>query len=134
MHLKVKFLSEFLYTYVTNGQICDQMSLLLFLHYLFHLKGEAPVDPTVGFLPPNNGTTGQGFVTFTVRAKQQLGTLPIIDANASIIFDQNEPIDTPPIFNTVSIHPNIPSIGCKRLTPIICSYLISSCLYFALLL
>ncbi|MCG8625113.1 MAG: hypothetical protein MJE68_24335, partial [Proteobacteria bacterium] len=24
--------------------------------------GEPPIDPTVGFLPPNNGTTGQGFV------------------------------------------------------------------------
>ena len=63
--------------------------------------GEAPADPSVGFLPPNNGTTGQGFVTFTVRAKQELGPLPRVDAKASIIFDQNEPIETPPIFNTV---------------------------------
>ena len=27
-----------------------------------------------------------------------------IDAEASIVFDQNEPIKTPPIFNTVSIY------------------------------
>lgn len=136
MHLKVKFLSELLNTSIPiYGQMCEQMSLFLFSHYLFHLiKGEAPVDPTVGFLPPNNGTTGQGFVTFTVRAKQQLGTLPVIDAKASIIFDQNEPIDTPPIFNTVSVNPNIPSIGCKILTPLIRSCLISSCLYFTLFL
>ena len=60
------------------------------------------MDPTVGFLPPNNGTTGQGFVTFIVRAKQRVGSLSRIDAEAAIIFDQNEPIDTPPIFNTVS--------------------------------
>ena len=66
--------------------------------------GEPPVDPSVGFLPPNNGTDGQGYVTFTIRPKQQVSSLSRIDARATIIFDQNEPIDTPPIFNTVHIH------------------------------
>ena len=66
--------------------------------------GEPPVDPSVGFLPPNNGTDGQGYVTFTIRPKQQVSSLSRIDARATIIFDQNEPIDTPPIFNTVYIH------------------------------
>jgi len=66
-------------------------------------EGEPPLDPSIGFLPPNNGTTGQGFVSFTVRAHQQVPSLSTIDAKASIVFDQNEPIDTPPIFNTVSI-------------------------------
>ena len=66
--------------------------------------GEPPVDPSVGFLPPNNDTDGQGYVTFTVRPKQQVSSLSRIDARATIIFDQNEPIDTPPIFNTVHIH------------------------------
>ena len=68
--------------------------------------GEPPVDPSVGFLPPNNDTDGQGYVTFTVRPKQQVSSLSRIDARATIIFDQNEPIDTPPIFNTVHIHPH----------------------------
>ena len=71
------------------------------LYYACPDAGEPPVDPSIGFLPPNNGTTGQGFVTFTVRAKQRVGRLSRIDAEAAIIFDQNEPIDTPPIFNTV---------------------------------
>jgi len=65
-------------------------------------EGEPPLDPSIGFLPPNNGTTGQGFVSFTVRADQQVPSLSTIDAKASIVFDQNEPIETPPIFNTVS--------------------------------
>jgi hypothetical protein len=65
-------------------------------------SGEEPVDPTVGFLPPNNGTTGQGYVTFRVRVNQDVETLSRIDAEANIFFDQNEPIATPPIFNTVN--------------------------------
>ena len=64
--------------------------------------GEIPDDPLIGFLPPNNGTTGQGFVRFRVRPLQQVEPLARIDANASIIFDRNEPILTPPIFNTVN--------------------------------
>ena len=68
----------------------------------FPMTGEAPDDPRTGFLPPNNGTTGQGYVTFTARLKKNLPPLTRIDAKASIYFDKNEPIDTPPIFNTVS--------------------------------
>jgi hypothetical protein len=67
------------------------------------LTGEAPTDPTVGFLPPNNGTSGQGYVTFTMKPKQDTPHLSIIHANASIYFDQNEPIDTPNIANTVNL-------------------------------
>ena len=65
------------------------------------LAGEPPDDPRIGFLPPNNGTTGQGFVTFTVGLKKNLPSLTRIDAQANIYFDKNEPIETPPIFNTV---------------------------------
>ena len=56
----------------------------------------------MGFLPPNNGTNGQGFVEFSVRPKRDVQSLVVIDAEATIYFDENEPIDTPPIFNTVS--------------------------------
>ena len=65
------------------------------------LAGEPPDDPRIGFLPPNNGTTGQGFVTFTVGLKKNLPSLTRIDAQANIYFDKNEPIETPSIFNTV---------------------------------
>ena len=73
--------------------------------------GEAPDDPLTGFLPPNNGTTGQGYVTFTVRQKKNLPSLSRIDAKASIYFDKNEPIDTPPIFNTVQTYLEIEAIA-----------------------
>lgn len=68
------------------------------------------MDPTFGFLPPNNGTTGQGFVMFSIRPVDQVESLSRIDAEATIIFDQNEPIDTPPIFNTVSVTNIVSSI------------------------
>ena len=67
------------------------------------LTGQPPSDPSVGFLPPNpiNGTEGQGFVTYTIRPRKDAETLSTVDAKASIVFDMNEPIDTPPVFNTV---------------------------------
>jgi RHS repeat-associated protein len=64
--------------------------------------GEQPVDASVGFLPPDDGTgRGDGFVSYTVRPRRTAVTGDIIDAQASIIFDTEEPIDTPPILNTL---------------------------------
>jgi subtilase family serine protease len=64
--------------------------------------GEKPIDALTGFLPTNdeNGS-GEGFVSYTVRAKRAVDTATVIDAEARIIFDTEEPIDTPPIFNTL---------------------------------
>ncbi|MEM9825059.1 MAG: CARDB domain-containing protein [Planctomycetota bacterium] len=64
--------------------------------------GEIPDDPRVGFLPPNlMPPEGDGFVNYSIRPKRTVVTGDIIDAEARIIFDINEPIDTPPIFNTL---------------------------------
>ncbi|MBE9160631.1 putative Ig domain-containing protein [Nodosilinea sp. LEGE 06152] len=70
--------------------------------------GEIPVNPLIGFLPPDNPTTenpdgglGDGFVNYTVKAKRDVTTGAVIDAKATIVFDTEEPIDTPPIFNTI---------------------------------
>ena len=78
---------------------------MYFILYTCHFEGQQPTDPSIGFLPPNpeNGTEGQGYVTFSVRPKRDTPDLAVIDAEARIIFDQNDPIDTPPIFNTVTI-------------------------------
>ena len=70
----------------------------------FYHPGEQPVDPSIGFLPPNNNvSSGQGFVTFSIKIASGVMSEAVIDAEASIIFDTKEPIDTPPIFNTVSM-------------------------------
>lgn len=63
---------------------------------------QKPLDGSLGFLQPNdeNGI-GEGFVTFTVNPRRQLASGTVIDAAATIVFDTEAPIDTPPIFNTL---------------------------------
>ncbi len=64
--------------------------------------GELPFNPMVGLLPINDSTgRGNGFVKYTVRPKETSKTGDIVNAKARIIFDQNDPIDTPPIHNTI---------------------------------
>ncbi len=70
--------------------------------------GEIPVDPNLGFLPPNKDPEtgekdgrGEGFVSYTVKPKRTVSTGDIIDAQATIVFDTEGPIDTPPYFNTL---------------------------------
>ena len=64
--------------------------------------GEIPQDPSIGFLPPNNDTgIGDGFVNYTIRPGRNVTTGTVIDALATIVFDNEAPIDTPPIFNTL---------------------------------
>lgn len=59
-------------------------------------------DPRAGFLPPNViGNEGEGQVLFTVRPKENLTTGTAIRNKARIIFDTNEPIDTPEWLNTI---------------------------------
>ena len=48
------------------------------------LTGFPPTDPNAGFLPPNNGTTGQGYVTFKIGLKKDVAHLSKIYENASI--------------------------------------------------
>ena len=70
------------------------------------ISGQAPANPRIGFLPPNseNGTDGQGFIAYSIKPLKNASSRSVIDAMASIIFDQNKPINTPPIFNTVSLN------------------------------
>ncbi len=66
------------------------------------ITGDIPLDPFAGFLPPNDEEhRGEGFVTYTIRPRSDAPTGARIDAEATIVFDDNEPIDTPAIFNTL---------------------------------
>jgi uncharacterized repeat protein (TIGR01451 family) len=59
-------------------------------------------DPLAGFLPPNvTSPEGQGSVLFTMMPKQDLPTGTEIRNEATIVFDQNAPINTPEWFNTL---------------------------------
>lgn len=67
---------------------------------------DLPVDPFVGFLPPDKNTPeGQGYVTYFVRSRVDAPTGTRIEAQASIVFDTNAPIETPVIFNTIDAGP-----------------------------
>ncbi len=56
-----------------------------------------------GFLPPNVNGSGEGFVRYTIEPNANLPTGTAFDAQASIVFDTNEPIVTPRVINTVDI-------------------------------
>ena len=64
--------------------------------------GQKTADALIGFLPPNDEeSVGEGFVTYTIRPDADAETGAVIDAQATIVFDTEAPIDTPPIFNTL---------------------------------
>ena len=64
--------------------------------------GEFTRDPLDGFLPPNNANhDGEGFVKFRIRPRSGLPTGTVIPNIATIVFDWNEPIDTPLVYVTM---------------------------------
>lgn len=83
------------------------------------LTGLQPSDPLLGMLPVNDTITrkGEGFVSFTVEARSNSLTRDTIFATADIIFDINETIATPEIFNVIDAFPpvsqldNLPAIS-----------------------
>ena len=85
--------------------------------------GEQPLDADVGFLPINDATgRGEGFVSYTIRARSTVVTGTRIDAGlvdedndfrASIVFDTQGPILTPSVFNTLDA--NKPSSAVEAL-------------------
>jgi streptogramin lyase len=67
---------------------------------------DVPDDPLAGFLPPNqNAPEGEGFVSYTVRPLSHLVTGTVVNAQATVIFDVNQPINTPLRFNTIDALP-----------------------------
>ena len=64
--------------------------------------GQLTRDPIAGFLPPNDPAgSGEGSVSYLVLAQDALATGDTIDAQARIVFDVNDPIDTPVWTNTI---------------------------------
>jgi|GEM_PF-704299 len=65
--------------------------------------GLPPNDPQTGFLPVNDTNThlGEGFVTFTIKPKSSDITGDSVLAQAKIVFDINESINTNKWFNKV---------------------------------
>jgi RHS repeat-associated protein len=66
------------------------------------VTGDLVADALAGFLPPNTTSPqGEGFVRYSVTPKAGLTDGTRIDADATIVFDLNPPIDTPAIHHTI---------------------------------
>jgi hypothetical protein len=64
--------------------------------------GDWPADPLAGFLPPNDETgRGDGYIRFSIWPVADLEDGVIIENQASIVFDVNEPIITNVAVNTI---------------------------------
>ncbi len=64
--------------------------------------GDKPLEALTGFLATNNAEgIGEGFVKYSIRPRPDADTRNIVDSEATIVFDTEGPIDTPPIFNTL---------------------------------
>ncbi len=64
--------------------------------------GEEPIDPTIGFLEPDNAAgAGEGFVTYTITPDSTATTGDIVNAVATVVFDTQAPLNTPTILNTL---------------------------------
>ena len=73
---------------------------------------DIPIDPSVGFLPPDDSNRdGEGFVSYTVQPKGGAATGTVSSAKATVIFDQNAPINTQTIVNTIDSSPPTSSIS-----------------------
>jgi hypothetical protein len=65
--------------------------------------GLAPSNPQLGLLPVNDPKThkGEGFASFTIAPRKTAPTGDSVLAKAAIVFDLNETIATPQIFNVI---------------------------------
>ena len=70
--------------------------------------GWLPEDFMQGILYPNDDTgRGEGYIGYTVKPKTDLATGTEITNKATIVFDWNDPIDTPLVLNTIDA--NVPA-------------------------
>jgi hypothetical protein len=80
-------------------------------------------DPLAGFLSPNvNPPEGEGRVLFSVMPKKNLSTGATICNRASIVFDVNEPIDTPQWCNTIDQTPPTSKVSALAATQTVTSF------------
>jgi hypothetical protein len=80
--------------------------------------GLVPSDASLGFLLVNDSLhRGEGFVSFTIEPNKNSNTEDSIKAVADIVFDLNESILTPEIFNTIDAVAPVSSVDSIPLLP-----------------
>src|SRR5262249_50419163 len=72
---------------------------------------DLPIDPLAGFLPPDqNAPQGEGFVNYNIQPRAGLTTGTRVNAQATVVFDNNAPINTALRFNTIDAGPPTSSV------------------------
>ena len=80
--------------------------------------GLPPLDPRIGFLPPNlRPPEGDGGMYFSVTPKAGLATGTVLTAAATIVFDQNAPLQTIPAW-TNALDNSAPTSKVTALGPV----------------
>jgi RHS repeat-associated protein len=75
------------------------------------LTFDLPSDPFPGFLPPNQmPPMGEAYVTYRIRPRPGVATGTPINSIATVVFDQNAPIDTPTVSDTIDGGPPTSSV------------------------
>jgi hypothetical protein len=91
-----------LFVDVVAGVDVSQIAVFWTFKSIDPATGSLPADPMIGMLPVNDELHhGEGSVSYTIRPKAGAKTRDLISPKAKIIFDANEPINTPPLFNTI---------------------------------
>ncbi len=82
----------------------DTRTFTLRLRAIDPATGWLPENQLLGILAPEDGTgRGQGSVSFRVRPRAGLPSGTAITNRAKIYFDDNDPIDTPQVLNTLDV-------------------------------
>jgi hypothetical protein len=108
-----------IYVDVTAGVDTENSSVFWTLTSVDPTSGQLPSDPLAGFLAINDSLgSGEGYVTYTIKPLPDASTGDVVDAEASIVFDVNEPINTPAIFNTLdAVSPTSRVVSAAEATP-----------------
>ena len=68
--------------------------------------GQAPIDASVGFLPPDDANhDGEGYVTYTVKPLASSPTGTVITNQATVTFDEQPPLETDTTSNVIDFSP-----------------------------
>ncbi len=101
----------------TRGLDFDTRELHLTLQAIDPATGWFPEDPLVGLLYPNDESgRGQGHISYIVRPKAGLPSGTEITNRATIVFDYNDPIDTPLVLNTLDAETPTSSVDSLPIT------------------
>src|SRR5262249_11672900 len=87
---------------------------------------DLPMDPRIGFLPPDNANRdGEGFASYFIAPRNAMPTGTPIAAQAVVVFDNNSPIDTPQFLNMIDAGPPTSSVQLLPATTTSTSFTVS---------